>query len=128
MQLARMVQEAVLLLIRWFRVRPPGAPLVTMRRFAGLGLGQARPPARAGTGRRPRSIGVKTGVGNLWSRAAMRLCSITAPASSVVTFRPGISRPAWALMRVAIKHACQRSAGLAQVGERAGPGRPAQAV
>src|SRR6516165_1598050 len=118
----------MLLLIRWFRVRPPGAPLVTMRRFAGLGLGQARPPARAGTGRRPRSIGVKTGVGNLWSRAAMRLCSITAPASSVVTFRPGDLPLGVGVDAVAIRRARQRSAGLAHAGERAGPGRPARAV
>jgi hypothetical protein len=114
--------------IRWFSVRPPGAPFMTMRRFAGLGLGQPRPPARAGTGQRPRFIEVKPGVGNLWSRAAVRLCSITAPASSVATFRPGISRSAWALTRVAISRARQRSAGLAHVGERAGPGRPTQAV
>src|SRR5215471_7284899 len=81
-------------------------------------------PARAGTGRRARFTGVTTGAGNLWSRAAVRLCPITAPASSVVTSGPGISRSAWALIRAAIGRAGHRSAGLAQVGERAGPGRP----
>ena len=68
------------------------------------------------------------GAGNLWSRAAVRLCPITAPASSVVTSGPGISRSAWALIRAAIGRAGHRSAGLAHLGERAGPGRPAQAV
>src|SRR5215470_20402882 len=33
MQLARMEQEAVLLVIRWFRVRPPGAPPAPHLRF-----------------------------------------------------------------------------------------------
>ena len=49
------------------------------------------------------------GAGNLWSRAAVRLCSITAPASSVVTSGPAISRSAWALIRAAIGRAGHRS-------------------